>query len=319
MILFSTFLFKLLPLYLNILLGYVAGKVLHTPREAIGKLMFYLINPLVMFNGILYTKIDAAILFLPILIWTISSSLCLIFLKLSNNLWKDSTKNLTAFSAGTANSGYFGLPLALLLLDKQGEGIYMISIVGIALYESSVGFYILAKGHYSAIDCLKKLIRLPTLYALTAALLLNYFQMSIPLFFKDFMCHIKGTFIVLGMMIVGISLAGLNHFKIDLKFIGMTFLAKFVFWPGLMLGLIYLDTYFFHLFTSDNHQALLLLSLVPLAVNTVILASVLNAEPEKAAVAILLSTLFALIYVPFMVIYFMPETAEAFSQLYCPV
>lgn len=319
MILFSTLLFKLLPLYLNILLGFLAGKILRTPREAIGKLMFYMINPLVMFNGILYTDINPSVLFLPIFVWAISSGFCLLFLRLSQHMWNDSTRNLTAFSSGTGNSGYFGLPLALLFLDKQGEGVYMMSMLGIALYESSVGFYVLAKGKHTAAECLQRLIRLPTLYALTAALILNYTKVPIPLFFSDFMCHIKGTFIVLGMMIVGISLAGLTHFKVDVKFLGMSLLAKFVAWPVLILAFVYIDAAALHFFSSDIHQALLLLSVVPLAVNTVVLATVLDAHPEKAAIAILISTLLALIYVPVMVIIFMPEMAEAFGQQFCPV
>jgi len=41
-------------------------------------------------------------------------------------------------------------------------------------------------------------------------------------------------------------------------------------------------------------------SIVPLAGNTVTLAILLKAQPEKAAVAVLLSNVLSLIYIPFM-------------------
>jgi malate permease and related proteins len=42
------------------------------------------------------------------------------------------------------------------------------------------------------------------------------------------------------------------------------------------------------------------MAIVPLAANTVALATELKVHPERAAIAVLLSTLFALFYIPFM-------------------
>ncbi|MBA3958153.1 MAG: AEC family transporter [Parachlamydiaceae bacterium] len=316
-VLFYTLLLKIAPLYMNILLGFAAGKLLGTPRDVLGRLMFYMINPIIMFNGILYTKIDAGVLSLPVLIFVVSCSLCLLFYFLASYIWKDSTRNLAAFSAGSGNTGYFGLPLVLMLLDKQGEGVYMMAMMGISLYENSLGFYICAKGTHTPRECALKLFKLPTVYAFLVALTLNVIGTPIPVVFQDFICHIKGTFVVLGMMIIGVGLAGLTSFKLDFKFVGLTFLAKFVVWPTIILGVIALDMHFLHLFSRDIYDALILLSIVPLAVNTVVLASVLHAQPEKAAVTVMLGTLFALLYVPFMVITFMPEAAATFGRLFC--
>ncbi len=298
--LFMILMMKLLPLYLNILLGYIAGKNLGANRDTIAKIMFYLINPLIIFNGILYTQINASILSLPFLTFTVASLLCLIFYYFSRRIWTDSSKNIMAFSAGSGNTGYFGIPLAMLIFNSQIEGIYIMALIGITLYENSIGYYISAKGTYTPSQCVSKLLKLPSIYALLFGLILNLFHIPMPEVYKDFIGHIKGVYIVLGMMIIGLGLAGLNNFKLDIKFIGMTFLAKFLIWPLFILLIIGIDSQFLGLYNSLIHNALILLSIVPLAVNTVVMASLMNCHPEKAAATVLLSTLFALLYVPLM-------------------
>lgn len=319
MSLFLNFLLKLTPLYMSIFLGFVAGRYLHTPRDVVARIMFYLINPLVVFNGVLYTHIDKGILSLPLLIFFISCSLSLLFYWRTEKFWQDSTGNLLAFNAGTGNTGYFGLPIALMLFNTQGEGIYMMALMGVMLFENTLGFYIFAKGTHSPSECFWKLVKLPTLYAFVVALICNYFQISFPVVFSDFMCHIKGTYVVLGMMIIGLGLSSFHHFKLDWLYIGLAFFAKFVCWPAIMLAFIFLDAHWWGVFSIDVHRALMLLSIVPIGVNAVILATVLQANPEKAAAAVLLSTIFALFYIPLMIILFINGSESLLDTLYCPV
>lgn len=307
MTLFSLCFSKIIPLYLNILLGYLAGKFLDAHRETIARLMLYIINPIVIFNGVLLTKMDAGVLALPFLVFLISSLICLCFFRLSRSMWQDSSRSLVAFSAGTGNTGYFGLPLALMLFDQQGEGLYIMALLGITFFENSVGYYIFARETMPAKECVRKLLTLPALYAFILGLLLNVFKLPIPELFGEFMQHIKGTYSVLGMMIIGLGLATLTSFKIDFKFIGLTFFAKFVVWPVVVLLLIQADLYFFNLMNPSIYNALILLAIVPLGSNTVMMAALMRSYPEKAATAVLISILVALVYVPVMAEYFITK------------
>lgn len=310
---------KIIPLYLNVLLGYLAGRLLEIPLLALTRLMFFIIAPLIMFNGTLFMHLDVYILSLPFLIYGISCMLALSFYRIARKIWKDPSKNLVAFSAGTGNAGYYGLPLALLLFNEQGAGIYMMSLLGMVLFENSLGFYICTHGKYSPKDCLIKTLKLPILYAFLMAMLLNSLHVPIPNVFQDFMCHIKGTYTVLGMMILGIGIAGLQHGADawDFKFIGLAFLAKFIAWPAIIMTIVTLDVTWLHFYRPDIHQALILLSLVPMAVNTVIFASIVQADTHKATAAVLLSTLFALLYIPIMVTYL--NATAIFEPFVCPV
>lgn len=300
--LFLPLLIKMIPLYMNISLGYVAGRWLNASRDTIARIMFFIINPLIIFNAVVHTKLDASILSLPFLVFIICCSLCLLFYKIGKMIWNDSSRNLLALSAGCGNTGYFGIPIALLLFDEQETGIYIMAILGMTFFENTLGYYMCAKETKGAAgECLRKICTLPAIYAFFAGLLCNACVVEMPVPFFDFMGHIKGTYTVLGMMIIGLGLAGLSSFKLDLKFIGISFFAKFIIWPLIILGVITLDLLFFEIYSPHIHQALILLSIVPIGVNTVIIASLLNAQPEKAASAALMSTLFAIAYVPFMV------------------
>ncbi len=301
---FTTLILKLLPLYINILLGFVAGRYLSAQRDTVSKILFYIISPLVIFSSVLRTELTPSILSLPFLTFVLCSSISLLFYTLAKRVWNDSTANILAFTAGTGNTGYFGLPLAILLLTEQGEGIFILGLFGFILYETTAGFYICAKGSHSKQEVFRRLIRLPQIYAFMMGILFNLWCITIPPVFDDYLISIKGTFAILGMMIIGLSISNMSDFRIDRPFITLSFLAKFVVWPLAIMLVILSDHFLFNFYNDLEHQALILLSIVPLAVNTVVMASLLNVQPAKAASAVLLSTLFAIIYSPIMCYFF---------------
>jgi predicted permease len=290
-----------------IFIGFVAGRYLKIERDSIASLLFYLIAPIVFFNSITRTTINLTTLSLPIIVYLISSIICLIFYFIGKKIWVDSTKNILALSAGNGNTGYFGLPLAMTLFDEVSVGIYMISIIGVVLYENTVGYFITAKGSYDAKTSLIRVLKLPMLHAFILACIFSLCGFKFPKIFDEFMVNLRGCYVILGMMLVGIGISTIESFKLDFKFISLSFIAKFIAWPIIVFLLITIDKNYFHYYSVNIYEILTLLSIVPLAANTVIIASILKANPEKAATAILTSMLFSLIYVPLMVMLFIPR------------
>lgn len=302
--LFLEIFYKVIPLYFSILLGYIGGRFVRVKRADITRLVFYMLTPLIVFNGVLYTPLSVAVLTLPLATYVVSCLLALLFYWISSFIWKDNSKNILAYTAGSGNTGYFGLPLAIMLFDNVGEGIYIVGLMGLALYESTLGFYLLAKGRFRTKDSLIKVLTLPTVHAFILGIILNSLGVTFGTMFHDFMDQIKGAYTILGMMVIGLGIAALKTFRIDWKFIGVSFIAKFVAWPIAAFTIIALDRLVFGIFDPVMYQALLLLSIVPLSVNTVIVATLLDAQPNKAATSVMLSTLFAMFYVPLMVVLF---------------
>lgn len=308
--LFSICLVKIIPLYMYIFLGYFAGKWLDASRETVARIMFYIINPIVIFNGVSHAPLNVEVLSLPLLVFFISTFLCLIFYRYSKTIWSDTSRNLIAFTVGCGNTGYFGLPMAILLFSEEGQGIYIMAMLGVTFYENSIGYYIFSGSKGSLKECLLKLLKVPAFTALLLGIVANALHLPSNIeIFSEFVSHIKGAYTVLGMMIIGLGLSSMTRFELDYKFISLAFLARVIIWPILMLAIILLDTHLLHFFDQTTYNALMLISIVPLGANTVIFASLLKRHPEKAATAVLLSTLFALIYVPFMANYFIKACA----------
>ncbi len=302
---FTTLLLRLIPLYVAMGMGFIAARKLQVPAEPVSKIVFYLIVPVVFFSGALHAPLSQGLLALPLIPYAISTCLCIVFYRIAKRAYPDATKNVLAMSAGNANVGYFGLPVALMLFDKEGVSIYMVLMLGTTLYENTVGYYVTALGHFTARQALKKVARLPVLYGFSFGMALNICNLQPPNFLEDFLLSVRGCYTVLGMMIIGIGLAQLRHLRFDFRFIGLSFLGKFVCYPLLAYGFVMLDRQWLHSYEQRAHNALILISIVPMAANAVVLASLLNVHPEKVAITVFLSTIFALLYVPFMVMWIM--------------
>lgn len=304
MALFTTLFLKMIGLYLSVGMGFLAARKLHLNREGISGLLFYVIVPLVFLHGVSKMHLHGAALLLPPLIMLVSSVLCLLAYVLAVRLWPkegDKTANILAFSSGNGNIGYFGIPVAMLLFEPPVVATYMVMIIGIMLYEVTLGYYITAKGDFHPRDAIRKILTMPMLHGALGGILLAVLQWPLPSFLEDFFVSLRGAYVILGMMMVGMGLAGMQRIAIDWKFLICGFLIKFAAWPLAISGVIWLDNHATHLFSKEIHEAMLLLSLAPMAVTSVIYATLLRAEPEKIATAVFLSTFFAMFYVPLMI------------------
>lgn len=296
---------KIYPLYLMVLAGYAAGKLLKVDRHTVSSLLIFIIAPIVVFNGVATALQSTGYLFLPVLFFTVAVLLSIVFFAVGGKFWQTSERNLLSFVAGSGNTGYFGIPLILSLYGQKGLSVAAFATLGLILFESTRGYYIMAKSHAHMRDALIKVVKLPVLYAFAAGLLVNTLSINLPEPVRNSFTYFNGAYTVLGMMILGIGLAGVTRATFDKTFTLLSFMAKFVCYP-LLIGLfVYLDKQYFHLYSSEVHSIILILSVVPMATNTVTYATQLKTHPEKAAFSVLLSTLFALIYIPLFIAVFL--------------
>jgi predicted permease len=298
---FFVLLGKILPLYANIVLGYLASRYLRVNKEAIATVLFYVVGPMVVFSATLSVTINPAVLFLPVFFYLLGSLLAFIHLKLFEKTWPDATSNILGFTAGTGNSGYYGIALALVLFEPAIADIFIFTVLASFFYEATTGFYITAKGTFTALESFKKVCRLPTVYAFLAALVLNLTGIGLPESITAYAGQFKVVFSILGMMVIGMGLDGMRKGGgVDVTFLKISLTAKHLLWPTLVCLVILLDTTFTHLLYGELYKVMFVFSIVPMAGNTVTLAVLLNAKPEKAALAVLLSNLLSIVYVPVM-------------------
>ena len=296
--LFVSLFLRIITLYALIGLGYFAGKKLNAKKETVAPILIYIVAPFVIFNSIIAMEIKPGLLLLPVIFFIICSFMCLLFYFIGKRLFKDSTRNILAFTAGSANTGYFGIPVAIELFGEEFLGTVVLCILGFTLYENTFGYFITAKGNHTIKEAFYKLLKLPTIYAFFIALFINFSGIKISKCLISFGSNFIGAYSVLGMMLIGLGLADMKNYKLDFKFLTSTFISKFIAWPLITLSVIFVDHSQTHLFNFDVYKVMVLISIVPLAANTVAFATDLKAQPEKASLAVFLSTLFGLFYIP---------------------
>ena len=289
------------PLFIYIIMGYVGGKFLKLERETIATFLFYLINPLAIFHNLAHTKIEHTLFLIPIIFFVLSCLICIIFYYLGKRIWNNEIQNIIAYSAGTGNVGYMLFPIIIALFGQEYAAPFFLIVVGISLYENSLGFYISAAGKYTARNSLIKLMKLPTLYAFILGASFSYFDIQVYSVITTFTNNVSGLYTVVGMMMIGLSLAPIKRLKIDFKFLGVSILARYIVWPAVMFGTIIIDRNITHLYSNNLHQLFMISAFIPMAVTSLVLATIFEIHPEKVAMSVMITTVTAIIYIPLII------------------
>ncbi|WP_286220719.1 AEC family transporter [Marinobacter apostichopi] len=293
--------FKLIPLYVTVALGWVAGRYLEASGKHIAGIMLYIVTPSVVFSGVMAAPLSPEVIFLPFLIFGLSCVLGIVQLKLAQRVITDGSASLIPLCVGSGNTGYFGVPVALLLFGEEGLGLYIVCMLGTTLFENSVGFYLAARGRHDLKSALLRVVKLPSVYAFLAAVLLNLSGARIPDLFQPLFDNLRGAYSILGMMIIGMSITSFRGLAGNIRFTGLAFFGKFVVWPAVAILFWWLDAYVLGIYEPAVHKAIFLISITPIAANTVVIATMLDISPRQAAGTVLLTTLFALAFIPVMI------------------
>ena len=300
---FLSIFLKIIPLYIFTTLGFIAGRYLDIDAKGIGKLIIYIIAPFVIFEAITHSNLSISTFILPIIAFLMCSLVAFLFYEYGKYIYGDTRANVLAIVSSEGNTGYFGIPIALLLFDQNIFGIYILGTLGVTIFENTIVYYLTARGRYTVKESVSRLKKLPAIYAFMFAIIFLYFDIKLPKLMDNFVINMQGAYVVLGMMLIGFCISKIKNFSFDYKFIALSFLGKFIIWPLLMLVLVLLDYYIFNIYNDEIYIAFMLLSIVPIAANTVIFATVLNVYPDKVSSAVLFSTIFGLVYVPIIIVF----------------
>ncbi|WP_373182252.1 AEC family transporter [Halomonas campaniensis] len=279
-------------------LGWLAARRLAVDPRPVATLLIYLIAPLTFFRALTLGGPTPGYLLLTLASFLTASLLALGVHRLTRHRFAAQESALLAFSAGTGNTGYFGLPVALVLLPPEGVTLYLFCVLGITLYEFTVGFYLSARGQFSVGESLAKIVRLPLVYAFLAALLVSGLGIAVPEAAMEGLAVFPATYTLLGMMIIGMTLGRVSLREVDGRFIGACVAIRYGLWPLLALGAV-LALQALAPLSPELAMAILLLGVVPMAANVVVVAMELGIAPAKGALAVLVTTLAAPLLIPF--------------------
>lgn len=292
----------LAPIFFAIL-GFLAGRLVKTRAIEVGNLLVYFLSPLLIFATLSSADLAPSDLAAPLIAYVTCGLLG--FTARKTAVWLKVTKdpldaNLFGLLGGSANNGYFGLPVALALFGESGIARMMLYGFGFVLFENTLGYYWMARARFGFRESLARLIGLPSLYAFFLAVACNFAGLHIPESLRNSITpintSIRAAYVLLGMMLVGIGISqmGLASGKKQGRFLLHALSHKFVVWPVAVLGIRAVLRSVGYLSELD-HSILLLLSLMPMPANSVAFAATLGLKTESVALAVAASTLTAIL------------------------
>ncbi len=295
--LFTAIFARLLPLYLTMGAGFSLARRSGDITKNLAMLQIYFLAPVVILTNVMKLRVEAELFLLPLAFLTVCLIMSVIT-KLTATALKCDGVPALAQAGGTCNNGYLGIPIATILFPPEWLPLFIFAGVGGTIYENTYGYYVIARGNYSAKDALKKLITLPSLYAMAAGLILGALHVTLPAIWEDFARNALGAYVIVGALIIGFGVAQVRTWKFDWKYLNTALVMKFIMWPLVMMGLLALESQTIGFFTDAHHACLLLISIMPMAANSAAFAALFNITPDRMATAVALSTLLGLILIP---------------------
>jgi len=278
-------------------LGWTVGSTLKIKSGDISALLIYIISPFVIFVSILQSPADWSYFTYSLGALVTASVAAAVAYAIGRLLWRDGRANLFSFAGGTGNTGYFALPLVFALFNEKQIAIAVFIIIGVNIYEFTVGYFITARGVLDTRQSLGRIARLPILYAALIGMAFKMLDIQLGEIVVSSLSNFKGAYSVLGMMVIGITLAAYRKIEVDWPFLLAAIGWKHVAYP--FLGILA-----FHYVAGLPTETLAVVALMlatPMAGNTVVISSNLGVHPEKAALSVMLSTVLAVVTVPLAV------------------
>lgn len=296
--LFLTLLTSIAPLYVIIALGWIAGRFYEVEKESLAGLAIYIIVPIISFYYMATLNFKPVYAVLPFILFTFFSLITLLSFEVGKKVYPDKRANLLAMCSGAKNVGYLGLPIVIMLFPPEWVGVYVFALAGGLLYEATIFYYVANRGNFTPKDSFIRVLKFPVLYAIILGLIINIFGWNLPEQLSSFWEYFKGAYVVIGMMIIGVSLSRVEKLVMSVKFLFIVFFAQFFVWPILAWCMIVFDQNVTQWFTSEIYKMIMIMAIVPPAANIAAFAAKLDLNPEKAATTVLIGTLFALFYIP---------------------
>ena len=181
--LFNTFANNLLPVLILSAAGFLLGRALPIDSRSLGRVIFYLFSPVLVFDLLLHNKLPfdemALTMGFCLAVFVVMSLITLAIARLAR-LDRLSTMAVL-LTAAFGNTGNYGLPLVSFAFGENALAHATLYFVTTSILFNTVGVLIASMGHLDLKQAALGLWKVPTMYAVILALVLNQFSVTLPL------------------------------------------------------------------------------------------------------------------------------------------
>lgn len=205
-------------------------------------------------------------------------------------------RTVLSFGAVFFNAGNYGFPLMLLAFGDWAVGIIAIVLVVQVLLMYSFGLFILLRHQEGMRGALRRLLKMPVLYAILLALVMRLFDLSLPSQLAIPLERLAEAFIAMALITLGAQLSR-SEFAGDVPSVSAVVLMRLIASPLVAALMVLL------LDVPDGMAPVLVLGAgLPVAVNVFIMAREFDRKPEFASRMVFWTTLLSTITIPVLIV-----------------
>ena len=208
----ATFANNILPIILLAGAGFALGKMLQIDPRSLGRVVFYVFSPVLIFDLLVNNQLklnEAGIVVVFALCFILFMGAVTFLLGYFFKLERPALLSIL-ITTMFANTGNYGLPLVSFAFGEQALSYAGIYFATTTLLFYTLGVFLASLGHMSFREALAGLLRIPTLYAVLLAILINALNIQIPIPVSRTVDLAAGGSIPLMLILLGVQLTRLE-------------------------------------------------------------------------------------------------------------
>ena len=207
-VLASTFANNILPILLLGGAGFALGRLLPIDSRSLGRVVFYIFSPVLIFNLLMQNRLNLSEAVGVISLTLVTVAIMGLLTWLLGTLFKLERPVLTSILITTmfGNTGNYGLPLVSFAFGEKALSYAGIFFVTTTFLFYTLGVLIASLGHMNLKEAALGLLKIPMLYAVLLAILINALGIQIPAPIDRTIQLAAGATIPLMLILLGVEL-----------------------------------------------------------------------------------------------------------------
>jgi predicted permease len=291
----------IVPLAIPVLAGALLVRFRGLETKNLVTLILYFLLPFMVFDTLTTAEISAGDMYKTIAFCLINLILMWGAAVLAGRLLKlpaAKTAGLTLISTMT-NCVNYGLPLVLLAFGQAGLDKASVFVVTQLILGNTVGVFFAARSNFSVKNALKSVFTLPSVYAVVLAVIVRAFPINVPAVLETGINMVAKSYSPVVLAILGAQMVLVKNTKLEPG-------SQAAFWAGMSLRIIISPIVASLVLFALGIRGMLfsvvfILSSMPVAVNSVLLAEKFDAAASVVSKCILWTTLSSFVLLPVLI------------------
>src|SRR3990172_3810613 len=240
--LFTTFTNNLLPVFLVAGAGFVLGKFLAVDSRSLGRVVFYVFSPLLIFDLLLKSKLNLQQAFTTTAYTASVIAVMGLIAFLLGILFRLEKPYLLAviLTVAFGNTGNYGLPLVKFAFGDDALAVASLFYVSTTILFNTAGVVIASLGHTDLKSALFGLFKLPVVYGVILAMLMKGLGLQLPVPLERTVEIAANGAIPLMLILLGLELTRIQWSQ-NFRALGLGVFTKLLVGPaaGLLLASLF--------------------------------------------------------------------------------